>query len=163
MPLAHARPSGGRGAGRVIVTKQTQSISADAIAFAAIKAWDIPVTGKDVRGLARGDSGPSALGAKSRFAERNADGTNRVHQYNPTEAGLIIRALAARKARRVPTVTAAPLLRAFGLAVTDPAKRGANATKAATKTTPTVNRALGQRAVRVKPAATTPPVETTEA
>lgn len=142
--------------------KTPATISADAIAFQAIKAWDIPVTGKDVRGLARGDSGPAVL---KRFAERNADGTNRQHQYNPQEAGIVIRALAARKARRVPTVTAAPVLKAFGLAVGETRTPKASKASKATPKAATVNRALGQRAVRVKaaPAVQTPDTATPEA
>jgi hypothetical protein len=126
--------------------KAPATVSADTIAFQAIKTWDIPVTGKDVRGLARGDSGPAVL---PRFAERNADGTNRVHQYTAQEAGIVVRALAARKARRVPTVSAAPLLKALGLPVGE-VKVTRKATVKAPATAPKVNRALGQRAVKVK-------------
>jgi hypothetical protein len=81
------------------MTSKSKRESWDAVAVAGIasgmtpRAW----TSKQVRGLARGDSGPAVL---KRFAERNADGTNRSHEYTQAEVRLLLEAIAARQQRR---------------------------------------------------------------
>ena len=117
-------------------------ISANALAFHAQQTWNVPVPGIALRGLARGDNGPAIL---PRFAERNADGTNHEHTYTLAEAWTVLRALAARKSRRVAGLTAEAVAKAAGM---PPEPKPASRAKPAT----TVARSLGQRAVRVKPA-----------
>ena len=124
---------------------QAVTYSADSIAFQASQTWHIPVTGKDVRGIARGDTGPALL---ARFAERNADGTNRVHQYTAAEAWSVLRALTARKGRRVQGLTAEPVAKVLGLAANAETKATTPKARKPKATTPKVNRALGERAVR---------------
>lgn len=130
---------------------QAVTYSADSIAFQASQTWHIPVTGKDVRGIARGDTGPALL---ARFAERNADGTNRVHQYTAAEAWSVLRALTARKGRRVQGLTAEPVAKVLGLAANAEAKATTSKPRKATSkatSKATVNRSLGERPVSVPP------------
>jgi hypothetical protein len=81
------------------MASKTKRESWDAVAVAGIasgmtpRAW----TSKQVRGIARGDSGPAVL---PRFAERNADGTNRSHVYTLAEVRLLLEAIAARQSKR---------------------------------------------------------------
>ena len=86
---------------------ETQTFSARAVAgiisakMRGVRAYDA----RDVRGLARGDNGAAVL---SRFAESNADGSNRSHQYTTGEVRLLLEAVAARHAKRTGTTVRVP-------------------------------------------------------
>ena len=86
-------------------TPTRETWSARAVAALASDMTPRAFDGKDIRGLARGDSGPSVL---PRFAEANADGTNRSHQYTQAEVTLLLEAVASRFAKRTGTTVRVP-------------------------------------------------------
>ena len=134
--------------------KADATISANAIIIAARKCWGIPnVEGVEVRNLVRKGV------VLPRFAGRPSDGGNWTHDYTKAEAVKVVRAFAAIRGRRSGNVDSytRSLLKALGLPV-GPVKaaKAANGTTGTAKAARPVNRALGQRAVRVKPAEVAP-------
>lgn len=143
-----------------MATKSVQTFTARSIVEAAVKTWGIALQGLQVRTIVR------TTDRVPRLRDEPASG-NRSHVYQPAEAVMVVDGLTARSSMAHHSADA--LIRALGIpnTVRDAARAAytkshggkstasapTKATKA-TKATRPVNRALGERAVRVKPAPT---------
>ena len=135
------------------MSKVEQTYSADSIALACTLTYKVYVTGKEVRGAARGDTKPAVL---ARFATRNPDGSNHQHRYTGAEAWAVLRAVTATKQRGIDgrMLDAGAVAKSIGLPMTAEVKTKPTSKPAAGRKPANP---LGTRAVRTKPAATAQP------